>query len=102
MKDEPGDIIYVGKARDLRKRLASYFKNSNQWNMKVGVLSQKIADFDSFIEYLRRIKREEYDVFKHYSDFYDFIIPPTKRWKARQKEMAAGKAKSNKANEKTE
>ncbi len=44
--------------------------------------------FDDFIAYLHRIKRVEYDVFKHYSDFYDFIIPPTKRWKANQKKKA--------------
>lgn len=43
-------------------------------------------DFDDFIEYLQRIKRDEYDVFKHYSDFYDFIIPPTRRWKANHKD----------------
>lgn len=45
-------------------------------------------EFDAFIEYLQRIKREDYDVFKHYSDFYDFVIPPTRRWKANHKAAA--------------
>jgi len=53
-------------------------------------------EFDAFIEYLHAIKRDDYDVFKHYSDFYDFIIPPTKRWKAREKEqLAADKGNGN-------
>lgn len=47
------------------------------------------GEFDAFLEYLQRIKRVEYDVYKHYSDFYDFVIPPTKRLKAKQKRMAA-------------
>lgn len=45
--------------------------------------------FEDFIEYLHRIKREDYDVFKHYSDFYDFIVPPTRRWKIEHKALAA-------------
>jgi len=37
-------------------------------------------DFDAFIDYLHRIKREEYDVFEMYSKFYDFItMTPLKR-----------------------
>lgn len=57
-------------------------------------------DFDDFIEYLHRIKREEYDVFKHYSDFYDFVIPPTRRWKANQKDAAKNSDSSSVAEKK--
>ena len=49
LKDENHVIIYIGKARDLRKRLAAYFKNSGHTDMKTGVLVDKIFDFDTII-----------------------------------------------------
>jgi excinuclease ABC subunit C len=49
LKDSAGVIIYIGKARELRKRLAAYFKNSGHMDMKTGVLVNKICDFDTII-----------------------------------------------------
>jgi len=49
MRDGDGEIIYVGKARNLRKRLASYFKNSGRPDIKTGVLIKKIADVETII-----------------------------------------------------
>jgi len=49
LKDEKKVIIYIGKALDLRKRLAAYFKNSGHADMKTGVLVHKIFDFDTII-----------------------------------------------------
>jgi len=49
LKDENNVIIYIGKALDLRKRLAAYFKNSGHADMKTGVLVHKIFDFDTII-----------------------------------------------------
>ncbi|MGW8302321.1 MAG: excinuclease ABC subunit UvrC [Desulfobacterales bacterium] len=49
LKDENNLIIYIGKALDLRKRLAAYFKNSGHADMKTGALVHKIFDFDTII-----------------------------------------------------
>ena len=81
MKDDTGEIIYIGKARDLRKRLASYFKNSNQWNMKLGVLSNKIADFDTIVT---RTEKEalilESNLIKRHRPRYNVVLKDDKRY----------------------
>ena len=48
MKDHTGNVIYVGKAIDLRRRLASYFAENPQGNIKVQAM---ISNIDSY-EYL--------------------------------------------------
>ncbi|MBU4185139.1 MAG: GIY-YIG nuclease family protein, partial [Proteobacteria bacterium] len=49
MKDSEGKVIYVGKARDLKKRLSSYFKQSGQIDLKTGVLVKNVSSFDTII-----------------------------------------------------
>jgi len=45
MQDAEGTVIYVGKAVNLKKRLASYFKPKHQMDIKTGVLVDKIENF---------------------------------------------------------
>ena len=42
MKDAEGTIIYVGKAKSLRKRVSSYFVQSREHSAKVRVLVKQI------------------------------------------------------------
>jgi excinuclease ABC subunit C len=46
MKDSLGHIIYVGKAKALKKRVQSYFQNSNSHSPKVKRLVKNIKDLD--------------------------------------------------------
>lgn len=47
--DNKNEIIYIGKARNLKKRVASYFTRSKHENNKLTILVGKIADIKHII-----------------------------------------------------
>jgi excinuclease ABC subunit C len=81
LKDGAGSIIYIGKARDLRKRLAAYFKNSGHTDMKTGVLVKKIVDFDTI---LTGNEKEalilESNLIKRHRPRYNVVLKDDKRY----------------------
>lgn len=49
MKDARGEVIYVGKAINLRNRVRSYFQPSSDHSPKVAVMVEHIADLDYIV-----------------------------------------------------
>lgn len=47
--DKDGKIIYVGKAKHLKKRVSSYFNKDQTFSGKVGVLVKKIANIEVIV-----------------------------------------------------
>ena len=81
MKDSGGKVIYIGKARDLKKRLSSYFKKSGQIDLKTRVLVKNVSSFDTIIT---RTEKEalilESNLIKRYKPRYNVILKDDKRY----------------------
>jgi excinuclease ABC subunit C len=45
-KDKTGEILYIGKAANLRSRVRQYFQNSRGFDPKTDILVSEIADID--------------------------------------------------------
>jgi len=81
MKDSGGKVIYIGKARDLKKRLSSYFKQSGRIDLKTGALVKNVSSFDTIIT---RTEKEalilESNLIKRYKPRYNVILKDDKRY----------------------
>ncbi len=86
MKDAQGTVIYVGKARNLKKRLASYFKKSSRGNtlkmdIKTEILIQKISDFETIITGSEKEALIlESNLIKRFRPRYNVILKDDKRY----------------------
>ncbi|MBN2796418.1 MAG: excinuclease ABC subunit UvrC [Clostridia bacterium] len=49
MKDQYGNVIYIGKAKNLKNRVRSYFRNSSNHDKKTQELVSKIVEFEYII-----------------------------------------------------
>ncbi len=83
MKDRLGSIIYVGKARDLRKRVGSYFMPSRKMraDIKTRALIDSIHDFD--LEVVRNEQEAlilESKLIKQYRPRYNVSLRDDKRF----------------------
>jgi len=85
MKDAAKKVIYVGKARNLKKRLASYFSgpysSARPPDIKTEVLVKKTADFETIIT---RNEKEalilESNLIKLHKPRYNVILKDDKRY----------------------
>ncbi|MBU1172175.1 MAG: excinuclease ABC subunit UvrC [Proteobacteria bacterium] len=81
MKNDEGLVIYVGKAKNLKKRLASYFKRENQTDMKTGVLVKQISQFDTILTNSEQDALIlEANLIRKYKPRYNMILKDDKRY----------------------
>lgn len=74
-------IIYIGKAKSLKKRVRSYFKNDNQLNGKLSVLVKKIHDIRYIVvdnEYEALLL--ENNLIKKYQPRYNVLLKDDKTY----------------------
>jgi len=81
MKDAGGEVIYVGKAKNLKKRLAAYFTRPGQLDTKTGVLVNKISTYETI---LTGTEKEalilESSLIKRYKPRYNIDLKDDKRY----------------------
>lgn len=78
--DKKGDILYIGKAKNLKKRVSSYFTNKQEYG-KTKVLVSKISDIKYII-----VKNEidalllENNLIKKYQPRYNVLLKDSKTY----------------------
>lgn len=81
MKDASGKILYVGKAKNLKRRLASYFLNSSPADIKTRTLLRRVIDFDTIITGSEKeALLLESNLIKRYRPRYNVILKDDKRY----------------------
>jgi excinuclease ABC subunit C len=81
LKDPKGRVIYVGKAINLKKRLASYFSHSGHTDLKTGLLIKKVVDYETIITGSEKEALVlESNLIKRYKPRYNVILKDDKRY----------------------
>ncbi len=79
--DAEGKVIYVGKAKDLRKRVAQYFVNPERLNTKTRILVSKIADAQfSVVDTEADALLLENNLIKQYKPKYNILLKDSKTY----------------------
>ena len=80
MKDSACNIIYVGKAKNIKKRISTYFNKTNK-DIKTKFLVSKIKDFETIIT---KTEQEafilESNLIKKHKPHYNIILKDDKRY----------------------
>ncbi|MBR1987606.1 MAG: excinuclease ABC subunit UvrC [Clostridia bacterium] len=80
MKDADDNVIYVGKAKNLKKRVSQYFLRKQE-HIKVQNMVKNVVDFDFFI-----VSNEvealalENNLIKKYKPFYNILLKDSKTY----------------------
>ncbi|HDI60797.1 MAG TPA: excinuclease ABC subunit UvrC [Desulfobacteraceae bacterium] len=81
MRDAAGKVIYVGKARNLKKRLANYFAPAGPVDPKTAALVARVADLDTV---LTASEKEalilESNLIKQHRPRYNVVLKDDKRY----------------------
>lgn len=79
--DSSGKVIYIGKAKNLRKRVAQYFVSSNQLTAKTRVLVSKIADvLHTVVESEQDALLLENNLIKEFQPKYNILLKDGKSY----------------------
>lgn len=81
MKDSAGEVIYIGKAINLKERVASYFGKGKDTRLQIGALVKRTRD----IEYITAKSEKEallleYELIQKYKPRYNIVFKDDKSY----------------------
>src|SRR5882724_11713939 len=80
-KDAGGTVLYVGKARNLRSRVRSYFLESRWADAKTGSLAREIADLETIlVGNEREALALEHNLIKQYRPKFNVVLRDDKTY----------------------
>ena len=95
-KDRHGKIIYVGKARHLRKRVRSYFQAGRPHDPKTRVLVSRVAALDTIITHTEQEALIlESNLIKRHRPRYNVVLKDDKRYPSLMLDLAQDFPKLN-------
>jgi excinuclease ABC subunit C len=81
MKDSQGKILYVGKGKDLRKRVLSYFREKDHFSPKIRALVKKVSDLEFIVTGSEKEALIlESNLIKHHQPRYNVVLRDDKRY----------------------
>ncbi|MDY6839379.1 MAG: excinuclease ABC subunit UvrC [Thermodesulfobacteriota bacterium] len=81
MRDAKGRVLYVGKARHLKRRVTSYFRKAAGKNLKTRVLMDKTAGVDTIVTHTEKeALLLESNLIKKHRPRYNVILKDDKRY----------------------
>lgn len=105
MLDADNKIIYIGKAKNLKKRVSQYFSN-NSSSYRIEILKEKINNFDIFITKTEtQALLLENDLIKKYQPKYNVLLKDSKTYpyifisKDKHSRIGISRSQKNPANE---
>ena len=79
--DSEGNVIYVGKAKDLHKRVAQYFVPAERLTRKTAVMVSKIADAEyTVVESEADALLLENNLIKQFKPRYNILLKDSKTY----------------------
>ena len=80
MKDKDENVIYVGKAKNLKKRVSQYFLRKQE-HIKVRNMVNKVADFDFFVvnDEIEALALEN-NLIKKHKPYYNILLKDSKTY----------------------
>ena len=81
MKNATGEIIYIGKAKNLKNRVSQYFRNSKDFPVKVKAMVSNIADFSYIVTNteLEALALEN-NLIKKHQPYYNILLKDDKSY----------------------